>query len=88
MSADRSPAHFDVPIPDDDPGIEVANRQPERWRLVLDFEPEDMQRLRAGLPLDDRRLIRFIKQAALEKADAEAQRRADQTVDSSVEAAD
>lgn len=88
MSTDRTPAHIDVPIPDDDPGIEVVNRQPARWRLVLDFEPEDMQRLRAGLPLDDRRMIRFIKQAALEKADAEAQRRADDTADSSVEAAD
>ena len=78
------PAHVDVPIPEDDPGIEVANRLPPSWRFVLDFDPDEVQRLRDGLPLDDKRATRFIKQAALEKADAEAARRAE----TSVEAAD
>jgi len=66
------PAHIDVPLAEDEPGIEVANRQPAHWRIEVDFTPEEVKRLRAGLT-GDGRVTRFIKQA-LERADAEARR--------------
>jgi len=67
------PAHIDVPLAEDEPGIEVANRQPAHWRIEVDFTPAEVKRLRAGLT-GDGRVTRFIKQAALERADAEARR--------------
>ena len=57
-------------------------------RLIVDLDGDEIDRLKAGLPLDDRRVIRFIKQAALEKADREAQRRATGSDGGAVEAAD
>ncbi len=73
VSTSGTPAHIDVPLAEDEPGIEVANRQPAHWRIEVDFTPEEVKRLRAGLP-GDGRVTRFIKQAALERADAEARR--------------
>ena len=59
-----------------------AKKGPGIMRLEIEFERDEINRLKARHPRGP--LIRFIKQAALEKADAEAARRAE----TSVEAAD
>ena len=53
-----------------------AEMGPGSFVIEIEFDRDEMQRLKAGTPRPVR-LIRWIKQAALEKADAEAQRRAD-----------
>ena len=59
-----------------------AKKGPGIMRLEIEFERDEINRLKARHPRGP--LIRFIKQAALEKADAEAARQAE----ASVEAAD
>ncbi len=53
-----------------------ADMGPGSFVLEIEFNREEMARLKAGTPRPVR-LIRWIKQAALEKADAEARRRSE-----------
>jgi len=52
-----------------------ADMGPGSFVLEIEFNREEMARLKAGTPRPVR-LIRWIKQAALERADAEARRHA------------
>ena len=52
---------------------------PRSMLLEIEFNGDEIDRLKAGTPRPVR-LVRWIKQAALEKADAEAQRRADSDI--------
>lgn len=52
---------------------------PRSMLLEIEFNGDEIDRLKAGTPRPVR-LIQWIKQAALERADAEAQRRADSEV--------
>ena len=83
MTTRRSPVHIDTPIDDlEEIPYDPAKKGPGIMRLEIEFDRDEINRLKARHPRG--RLIRFIKQAALEKADAEAARRAE----TSVEAAD
>ena len=53
-----------------------AEKGPGSFVLEVEFNSEEIDRLVAGLPDDDRRMIRFIKRAALEVADREAKAKA------------
>ena len=87
MTTQNSQLHIETPIADaEEIPYEREQMGPGSVVLQIRFERDEIDRLRTRSPQGP--LIRFIKQAALEKADAEAQRRADQTVDGSVEAAD
>ena len=74
--------HVQTDLEPDTMELDVETRQPPRIILQVEFDRGELAQLREAIGRGP--LIRFIKQAALEKADAEAQRRADQ----SVEAAD
>ncbi len=87
MTTHKSQLHIDTPIADaEEIPYEREQMGPGSIVLQIKFERDEIDRLKTRSPKGP--LIRFIKQAALEKADAEAQRRADDTADSSVEAAD
>ena len=77
MSGEREPVHVvNPPIAEaEEIPYEPADKGPGIMRVQIDFDRGEFDRLRAGLPDDDRRVIRFIKRAALERADAEARRR-------------
>ena len=79
--------HVQTDLEPDTMELDIEARQPPRIILQVEFDRGELAQLREAIGRGPS-MIRFIKQAALEKADAEAQRRADQTVDSSVEAAD
>ena len=79
--------HVQTDLEPDTMELDVETRQPPRIVLQVEFDRGELTRLQKAIGRGPG-MIRFIKQAALEKADAEAQRRADDTADSSVEAAD
>ena len=60
------------------PSIEVANREPAHWLIEVEFDPEEVKRLRAGYTRGPEGYTRFIKRAALELADREAERKAEE----------
>ena len=64
-----------------------ALKAPRNLKIELRFNGDEIDRIKAGIPRPVH-LHNWMKEAILEKADRDAQRRADQTVDSSVEAAD
>lgn len=70
MTSKRTPAHVTTPIDPDTPGIEVADREPASWMFEIEFTPEEVQRLRAGIPRGPEGVTRFIKRVALEQADS------------------
>ena len=74
MTTRRSPVHIDTPLTPDTPEIpyDPAKKGPGTMRLEIEFNREEINRLKARHPRGP--LIHFIKQAALEKADAEAVR--------------
>ena len=83
MTTRRSPVHIDTPIDDlEEIPYDPAKKGPGVMRLEIEFDRDEINRLKTRHPRGP--LIRFIKQAALEKADAEAARQAE----ASVEAAD
>ena len=71
--------HVQTDLEPDTMELDVETRQPPRIILQVEFDRGELAQLREAIGRGP--LIRFIKQAALEKADAEAQRRADQTVE-------
>ena len=78
MSERPLPAHVVTPLTSDTPGIEVANREPAHWMIEVEFDPEEVKRLRAGYTRGPEGITRFIKRAALELADREARRKAEE----------
>lgn len=76
MTNERTPAHVTTPIDPDTPGIEVADREPASWVFEIEFTPEEVQRLRAGIPRGPEGVTRFIKRIALEQADRQAAEKA------------
>lgn len=72
MTTRRSPVHIDTPLTPDTPEIpfEPAKKGPGVMRLEIEFNRDEINRLKARHPRGP--LIRFIKQAALEAADREA----------------
>ena len=76
MTSKRTPAHVTTPIDPDTPGIEVADREPASWVFEIEFTPEEVQRLRAGIPRGPEGVTRFIKRVALEQADRQAAEKA------------
>ncbi len=73
MTRPRSPVHIDTPIDDlEEIPYDPAKKGPGIMRLEIEFNRDEINRLKARHPRGP--LIRFIKQAALEAADAEAAR--------------
>lgn len=72
-SKSRSPLHvMNPPISEaEEIPFDPAKKGPGLMRLVIDFDREEIDRLRARHPRGP--LIRFIKQAALDAADRSAQ---------------
>ena len=87
MTTRRSPVHIDTPIDDlEEIPYDPAKKGPGVMRLEIEFDRDEINRLKTRHPRGP--LIHFIKQAALEKAEAQARQHADQQADQSVEAAD
>ena len=77
MTRQRSKLHIETPIDDlEEIPYDRSQMGPGSFVLEVEFNSEEIDRLVAGLPDDDRRMIRFIKRAALEVADREAKAKA------------
>ena len=77
MTRQRSELHIETPIDDlEEIPYDRSQMGPGSFVLEVEFNSEEIDRLVAGLPDDDRRMIRFIKRAALEVADREAKAKA------------
>jgi hypothetical protein len=71
MTKQRSELHIETPIADaEEIPYDPAKKGPGTMRLQIEFDREEIERLRARHPRGP--LIRFIKRAALETADREA----------------
>ena len=71
MTKQRSKLHIETPIADaEEIPYDPAKKGPGTMRLQIEFDREEIERLRARHPRGP--LIRFIKRAALETADREA----------------
>ena len=76
MTKQRSKLHIETPIADaEEIPYDPAKKGPGTMRLQIDFDREEIERLRARHPRGP--LIRFIKRAALETADREAKATSD-----------
>ena len=72
MTKQRSKLHIETPIADaEEIPYDPAKKGPGTMRLQIEFDREEIERLRARHPRGP--LIRFIKRAALETADREAE---------------
>lgn len=77
MTRQRSELHIETPIDDlEEIPYDRSQMGPGSFVLEVEFNSEEIDRLVAGLPDDDRRMIRFVKRAALEVADREAKAKA------------
>ena len=87
MTQQRSKLHIETPIDDlEEIPYDRSQMGPGSMILEVKFERDEINRLKARHPRGP--LIRFIKQAALEKADAQARPHDDQQTARSAEAAD
>ena len=76
MTKQRSKLHIETPIADaEEIPYDPAKKGPGTMRLQIEFDREEIERLRARHPRGP--LIRFIKRAALETADREAKAKSD-----------
>lgn len=74
MTKQRSPRHVETPIADvEEIPYDPNKKGPGKMRVQIEFDRSEFERLRSGLPDDDGRVTRFIKRAALERADREAE---------------
>ncbi len=63
------PIHVGTDLEPGTPELDAQAEQPAVVVFEIEFSSDELGRLSAGLPDDDRRIIRFIKRAALEAAD-------------------
>ena len=79
MTKQRSKLHIETPIADaEEIPYDPAKKGPGTMRLQIEFDREEIERLRARHPRGP--LIRFIKRAALETADREAKAKAGESL--------
>ena len=79
MTKQRSKLHIETPIADaEEIPSDPAKKGPGTMRLQIEFDREEIERLRARHPRGP--LIRFIKRAALETADREAKAKAGESL--------
>ena len=74
MTKQHSKLHIDTPIADaEEIPYDPAKKGPGAMWLQIEFDREELGRLKARGSRGDEPLIRFIKRAALETADREAE---------------
>ena len=89
MTKQHSPLHIETPIVDEDEiPYDPAKKGPGVLVMELTFERAEIERLKARSSRGSEPLGRFIKRAALEAADREAQPGSESGADGSIEAAD